>query len=242
LAKDLLLLGANAPDMELLRTRTARLGYRVVPAKTPDQAHALLRVGGTRIGAVIVPSELPVVDLRAALDALRRLVPAHELRWLAAGRDPGPAGRERLRLAGVPLALFDPVDTHTLRFQLNRALAGRRLSSARRRTVRAPSDRPVAVRVAARRKEGRLYSVSASGAFVAIDQPTLPRSAVTLEFVLPDAGLLALPARVVMTNVPGNLARPSLPWGMGVQFEELDEAASVALLVYAQERFRTLAV
>jgi hypothetical protein len=29
---------------------------------------------------------------------------------------------------------------------------------------------------------------------------------------------------------------------MGVQFEDLDEAASVALLVYAQERFRTLAV
>lgn len=242
MAKDILLLGANAPDMELLRTRAARLGYRVVPAKTPDQAHALLRVGGTRIGAAVVPSELPVMDLRSALDALRRLVPAHELSWIAAGRDPGGAGRERLRQAGVPLALFDPIDTHTLRFQLNRALAGRRLSSARRRTVRAPSDRPVAVRVAMRRKEGRLYSVSATGAYVAIDQPTVARSEVALEFALPDAGLLTLSARVVMTNVPGNLARPSLPWGMGVHFEEVDEAASVALLVYAQERFRTLAV
>ncbi|HEX2485359.1 MAG TPA: PilZ domain-containing protein [Myxococcota bacterium] len=242
MAKDLLLLGANAPDMELLRTRAARLGYRVVPAKTPDQAHALLRVGGTRIGAVIVPSDLPVVDLRSALDALRRLVPAHELTWLAAGRDPGPAGRDRMRKAGVPLALFDPLDTHTLRFQLNRALAGRRLSSARRRTVRAPADRPVGVRVAMRRKEGRLYSVSASGAFVAIDQPSPARSPVALEFSLPDAGLLTLSARVVMTNVPGNLARTSLPWGMGVQFQDIDEGASVALLVYAQERFRTLAV
>jgi hypothetical protein len=242
MARDLLLLGANAPDMELLRTRAARLGYRVVPAKTPDQAHALLRVGGTRIGAVIVPSELPVVDLRSALDGLRRLVPVHELGWIGAGRDPGPAGRERLRHAGVPFALFDPVDTHTLRFQLNRALAGRRLSSGRRRTVRAPSDRPVAVRVASRQKEGRLYSVSATGAFVAIDQPTVARSRVALEFALPEAGSLSLSARVVMTNVPGNLARPSLPWGMGVQFEELDESASVALLVYAQERFRTLAV
>jgi Tfp pilus assembly protein PilZ len=191
---------------------------------------------------VIVPSELPVVDLRAALDALRRLVPAHELAWLAAGRDPGAAGRERLRQAGVPLALFDPVDTHTLRFQLNRALAGRRLSSARRRTVRAPSDRPAGVQLAARRKEGRLYSVSATGAFVAIDQPTVARTRIDLEVSLPDTGLLTLPARVVMTNVPGNLARTSLPWGMGVQFEDVDEAASVALLVYAQERFRKLAV
>src|SRR5574338_693280 len=242
MARDLLLLGANAPEMELLRTRAARLGYRVVPAKTPDQAHALLRVGGTRIGAVIVPSELPVVDLRAALDALRRLVPAHELAWIAAGRDPGAAGRERLRLAGIHLALFDPVDSHTLRFQLNRALAGRRLSSAHRRTVRAPADRPVAVRVAGRRKEGRLYSVSASGGFVALDQPSLARSRVGLEFALPDFGRMDVQARVVMTNVPGNLPRPSLPWGMGVQFEDVDAAASVALLVYAQERFRTLAV
>lgn len=237
-----MLLGANAPEMDLLRTRAARLGYRVVAAKTPDQAHALLRVGGTRIGAVIVPSDLPVLDLRTALDALRRLVPAHELSWLAAGRDPGPAGRDHMREAGVHLALFDPVDTHTLRFQLNRALAGRRLASGRRRTVRAPCDRPVLVRVAGRRKEGRLYSVSASGAFVAIDQPSLARASVTIEVALPNAGLLRLPARVVMTNVPGNLARTSLPWGMGVQFDDVDEGASVALLVYAQERFRSLAV
>ena len=100
----------------------------------------------------------------------------------------------------------------------------------------------MAVRVASRQKDGRLYSVSATGAFVAIDQPTVARSRVALEFALPETGLLTLSARVVMTNVPGNLARPSLPWGMGVQFEELDEGASVALLVYAQERFRTLAV
>ena len=58
--KDLLLLGANAPEVELLRTRMVRIGYRVVPGKTPEQAHALLRVGGTCIGAVIVPSDLPL--------------------------------------------------------------------------------------------------------------------------------------------------------------------------------------
>ena len=137
MVKDLLLLGANAPDMELLRARIARMGYRVVPAKTPDQAHALLRVGGTRIGAVVVPAELPTVDLCAALDALRRLVPAHELSWLAAGRDPGRVGRERLRAAGVQLDLFDPIDPHTLRFQVNRALAGAKGIDGRRRTVRA---------------------------------------------------------------------------------------------------------
>jgi len=80
--KDILLLGANAPDMEVLRTRLVRIGYRVVPAKTPEQAHTFLRVAGTRIGAVIVPSEMPVMNLRAALDFLRRLSPAVPLTFL----------------------------------------------------------------------------------------------------------------------------------------------------------------
>jgi PilZ domain len=238
--KDLLLLGANAPEMDLLRGRIARMGYRVVAAKTPDQAHGLLRVGGTRIGAVILPGEFPAVDLRAALDAMRRQVPAHELTWLAAGRDPGRAGRERLRSAGVQLDLFDPVDPHTLRFQVNRALAGPKTIDGRRRTVRAPADWPVAIRTGARRKEGRLYSVSATGAFVAIDQPSVVRAEVGLDLVLPGSGRLSVSGRVAMTNVPGNLARRSLPYGMGIQFEQLSEAASVALLVYAQDRFRSL--
>jgi hypothetical protein len=228
--------------MDLLRGRIARMGYRVVPAKTPDQANGLLRVGGTRIGAVILPGEFPALDLRAALDALRRLVPAHELTWLAAGRDPGRAGRERLRGAGVQLDLFDPIDPHTLRFQVNRALAGPKTIDGRRRTVRAPADWPVSIRTGARKKDGRLYSVSATGAFVAIDQPSVVRAEIGLDLVLPGMGRLAVSGRVAMTNVPGNLARRTLPYGMGVQFEQLSEAASVALLVYSQDRFRSLSL
>jgi hypothetical protein len=72
--RDILLLGANAPDMEVLRTRLVRIGYRVVPAKTPEQAHAFLRVAGTRIGTVIVPSDMPVMNLR----------------WFGCGRDRAP--------------------------------------------------------------------------------------------------------------------------------------------------------
>ena len=84
----------------------------------------MLRVAGTRIGAVIVPSELPAVNLRLALDAMRRLVPGGELTFLGAGRDPGLSGRERAARGRHPFAAFDPIDPHTLRFQVNRALAG----------------------------------------------------------------------------------------------------------------------
>jgi hypothetical protein len=242
MAKDVLLLGANAPDMELLRSRLVKIGHRVIPAKTPDQAHSFLRVAGNRIGAVIVPSELPVVNLRPALDAMRRLVPSDPPVFLGAGRDPGPEGRNALRNAGVPLAIFDPVDLHTLRFQVNRALAGDRPVRQRRRTLRAPADWPVSLRSGLREKAGRLYAVSATGAFVALSQPWMVKSRIELQLTPPGRAPAHISGRVVMTNVPGNVMRRSLPFGMGIQFEQLSEATSVALLIYAESRYRALSV
>jgi hypothetical protein len=116
------------------------------------------------------------------------------------------------------------------------------MRARRRTTVRAPADWPVSVRVAGREKKGRLYAVSASGAFVAIEQPSIVRTQLGLELSLPADRRLALSARVAMTNVPGNVMKRSLPFGMGVCFEQLSEAASVALLVYAEERLKTLAM
>ena len=46
--------------------------------------------------------------------------------------------------------------------------------------------------------------------------------------------------RVVMTNVPGNVMKRNLPFGMAVRFDQLAERASVALLLYAEERARAL--
>jgi hypothetical protein len=242
MAKDVLLLGANAPDMEILRGRLVKLGHRVIPAKTPDQAHAFLRVAGSRIGAVVVPSELPAVSLRSALDAMRRLVPSEPPVFLGAGRDPGDEGRRALRDAGVPLAIFDPVDLHTLRFQLNRALAGDRLTRQRRRTLRAPADWPVSLRAGLREKAGRLYAVSATGAYVALAQPWMVKSRVDLTLTPPGQAPAQISGRVVMTNVPGNVMRRSLPFGMGIQFEQICERTSVALLIYAESRYRALSV
>jgi len=146
-----------------------------------------------------------------------------------------------MREAGVQLSIFDPIDLHTLRFQLNRALAGAKPVRGRRRTLRAPADWPAVARSGGREKQGRVYSISASGAYVAVDQPWIVKSRVELRLAT-QAGTIAADGRVVMTSVPGNLMRKSLPFGMGIQFDHLSEAASVALLVYAEERFRTLSI
>ena len=243
--RDLVLLGANAPDMELLRTRLVRVGYRVVPAKTPEMAGTLLRVGGARVGAVIVPSDLPVVSLRGALDSMRRQTPGGEVTFVAAGRDPGDEARRRLRDAGVRIGIFDPVDLHTLRFQINRALAdGMPLPPARskRGTLRAPADWKVVAISGGRAKEGRIYSISPSGTFVVLPQPWMIRSHVELRWTHPHTGTVSAACRVVMTNVPGNVMRRSLPLGMGLRFDHLPEAASVALLMYADQCHQRLEV
>jgi hypothetical protein len=240
--KDLLLLGANAPDMEVLRTRLVRIGYRVVPAKTPEQAHTFLRVAGTRIGAVIVPSDMPVMNLRGALDFMRRLSPTVPLAFLGAGREPGAEGRQRLRQAGIQIPIFDPLDLHTLRFQVNRALAAGRPMHRHRTTLRAPADWPVVAKSGVRQKEGRIYSISASGAFLSIAQPWMVKARVELRLAIPSGGAVTASGRVVMTNVPGNVMKRNLPFGMGVHFDQVNEHASVALLLYTQERSRALCI
>jgi response regulator RpfG family c-di-GMP phosphodiesterase len=239
--KDVLLLGANAPEMELLRGRLVRSGYRVVPAKTPEQAHTLLRVAGSRVGAVVVPSDLPAIDLAGALRFLRRLV-SEPVTFVAAGRDPGSEGRRRLREAGVRVAIFDPIDLHSLRFQMNRALSDGRPVRGRRDTQRAPVDWPVIVHSGMRQKDGRLYSVSPTGTFVALQQPWMVRSTVQVRITASAIGSFTATGRVVMTNVPGNVMRRSLPFGMGVRFDQLPDAASVALMLYASERMQELAI
>jgi CheY-like chemotaxis protein len=238
--KDILLLGANAPDMELLRARLVRIGYRVVPAKTPEQAHSFLRIAGTRIGAVIVPSEMPVMNLRAALDFMRRLSPTVPLTFLGAGREPGAEGRQRFRSAGIQTPIFDPLDLHTLRFQVNRALATGRPMHRHRTTLRAPADWPVLARSGVRQKEGRIYSISASGAYLSIAQPWMVKSRVELRLAIPNGDSVTASGRVVMTNVPGNVMKRNLPFGMGVHFDHVSEQSSIALLIYAEERSRAL--
>jgi CheY-like chemotaxis protein len=240
--RTVLVVDAGGHPLEPVAQRLRLLGIAALRAKTAAEAHTALADPRAAIGAVLIPPDPPALDLPRALRALTKAPDGGVLPLLVCGPRPEPEARARLREAGAELALWEPLDDHTLRFQVNRALAGPKTIDGRRRTVRAPADWPVSIRTGARKKDGRLYSVSATGAFVAIDQPSVVRAEIGLDLVLPGMGRLAVSGRVAMTNVPGNLARRTLPYGMGVQFEQLSEAASVALLVYSQDRFRSLSL
>ena len=240
-ARDVLLLGSSAPPIELVRARLARLGYRTIPAKTPEQAQMLLRISRGAIGAIVIPPDLPVVDLRRTIRFLSDVVPGGDLCFLAAGPTPPADERARLRSAGVSYSLFEPLHDHVLRFQINRALAGSAVVRGERRSVSAPTNWEAPVWIEGRRKVTHVYSVSASGAYLATPAPS-PRGA-KIEVELPNLGPRArLTSRVVTTNVPGNLASKSLPVGMGITFVSPSMDTEAVLHMFAQQRLDSLAV
>ena len=138
--KLLLLIDAGGESMHLLASRVRRLGYPVLRAKTTEEAKQLLCDPRYAVSAAVIPSDLPVVNLRAALAALRQVSAVEHLSFLVSGVRPPPGRRRELQEAGAEFGLWDPVDAHTLRFQINRAMAGRLPQPSRRRSLR--SSRP----------------------------------------------------------------------------------------------------
>lgn len=240
-ARTVLFVDCGSHPLLELATRARRVGFRVLRAKTPEDAREALRDDRHAVGAVVIPPDLEAPDLSLALQGFRELVSDRELSVLVGGARPGPSECQRLRGAGAKLGIFDPLDDHTLRFQLNRAAAGRPSGSAERRAVRVPTDWPVRVRMGGREKPARVYCVSSTGAYLATSRPSFRGSLVYLTLPLP-SGPIDVAGRVVMTNVPGNLVRENLPLGMAVQFTGLALDVADSLREYAERQSGSLRV
>jgi hypothetical protein len=234
-ARTVLFIDCGSRPLLELATRARRVGFRVLRAKTPEDAREALRDGRHAVGAVVIPPDLEAPDLSLALHGFRALVPDRELSVLVAGARPASSDSQRLRAAGAALGLFEPLDDHTLRFQLNRAAARRNPGAAERRALRVPTDWPVRVRMGGREKAARVYCVSSTGAYLATSRPSFRGSLVYLTLPLP-GGPIDVAGRVVMTNVPGNLVRENLPLGMAVQFTGLALDATDSLREYAERQ------
>jgi hypothetical protein len=221
--------------MRRLGARIRRMGYGVLPCKTPDHAERVLLAQGGNVASVVLPVDLPTFDLGAALRFMRRLEPSGELTFVATGHRPDSESRGLLRGAGIELALWDPMDDHTLRFQINRAMASSQIVRGSRDQLRAPADWPVAIFAGSRRKPARVYSLSAGGSYLATWRPSIPGARVVVDLPMAD-GPVRVAARVVMTNVPGHFIRENLPVGMGVRFEDLPNEVEDALANWADQR------
>jgi hypothetical protein len=240
---------AREPKILLLDGAIARLvnvaerlrgfGMSFVRAKTPEEAVRLVEDPRHDFGAAVLPPDLPVADLSGALGALRQRA-SRPLYFVVIGPRPDADGLGRLRAAGVELAVWNPVDDATLRFQVNRALAGFQGESLRREQ-RAPADWRVRFSAGGRTKEAVIYTLSARGAFLVTNRPSMRGASIAVELPLP-AESIAVGGRVLYTNVPGNLAKSSLPTGMAVEFTALSGEAEDSIRRSVAERALSLVV
>jgi hypothetical protein len=231
----LLLIDAGRESMHVLASRVRRLGYPVLYAKTSEKANQLLSNPTYAVSAVVIPPDLPVTDLRTALEAFRSASAAERLAFLVSGSRPPTGRRTELAEAGVEFALWDPVDAHTLRFQINRAMAGDISQPSRRGALRAPASWPVDLRVRWRHEKARVYTISAGGAFLATSAHAPPRSSVFAKMDLPMA-TVRTSGRVVFANAPGNLMKRSLPVGIAVRFEDTAAETEALFRIYTEIR------
>jgi len=239
--RSLLLVDAGGESMQQLSLRLRQMGFHVLRTKTAEQAATALTDTRFVIGSIVVPPDLPAYDLDLALAAFRSMEASRALPLLTAGRRPDADRRARLRRAGVEQALWHPLDDNTLRFQVNRALAGAGPPPAMRRAERVPTNWPVQIRSGDRRKQAKVYSVSSTGAYLATSRPSMLRAVVETVLPLPACDV-PLAGEVVMTNVPCNLLRRNLPIGMGIRFTDQSDEAEHQIMEWAHERASWLRV
>jgi hypothetical protein len=229
---DVLLLGFG-PKRHALAGKIFLLGPRAAFAETPAEALPIVRKGA--VAAALVSCEPAFKPDAPALRELRSAAPVAPLPLVVCGPRPDAAALDAFRRAGAAFALFEPFSHGELRFVINRAC--HRLESEERSEVRVPTDLVGSSESGTGRKPVSVYNVSLGGAFLETLRPTAVGGRLTLEIPLPSR-TLRLKARVVSTNVPGNLQRPNLPMGMGVQFLDLRPEDARALAAYVEERSR----
>lgn len=168
----------------------------------------------------------------AGLRALARAGTDGDLPLVASGPRPGKHELRALRRAGLELALFEPFLDSELRFVLNRAL---HRGASLRDDVRVPTPLDATAVGGTGAKRVGIYNLSCGGAFLETMRPSQEGGQIVLRVSLGDNDI-EVEARVVTTNVPGNLQRPNLPMGMGVRFVNLSDGAARAIARYVKDR------
>ncbi len=226
-----------------ITTLSERLrSFDVEPARVANLESAEALVAATRqpFCVVMIPTDFHHDKLKKALKKLASATSQSEVMLVSVGRHPTPAQRKELKSAGMRLALWEPYDEGTLRFQLNRALGGDR-DHHQRRALRVPTYLLARVFVGGRTKDAVVYSLSEGGAFLETQRASMEGAQIRLELRLPGAAIEAA-GEVLFSNVPGNLQRPNLPLGMGLHFTEIGSDEKKRIREFVATRYAELNV
>jgi hypothetical protein len=230
--RDILVLSIGG-DLDGLPGRLLVNHFRGRTARSVDEAEKTLASGEPPIHAGMLGTRSAATDL-PDVGRLQRAVPRGSLRLIAAGEALGDAGRAALRAAGVDYLLPEPFSDTELRFVVNQAIWDA-TGGDHRGQGRVPTDLVARIQSSVGSKVATVYSLSVTGAYLETPRPSQERSLVEVSIPLP-SGAIQVPAKVVSTNVTGNLRRENLPRGMGVQFENPSPEVSAAISRFVKER------
>jgi hypothetical protein len=234
----ILVLESEDGAMAAVTAGLRRLGYLALGARDTDAAARSLAELEAEVRVAVLPPAIPGADLQNVVHELRARLGV--LGCVVVGARPAEAVRERLRALGVELAAWEPWDDETLRFQVNRALAGRAPSAARG-APRVPVALGASVLSGGRTKPAILRALSETGAYLETPRPSPPGAELRVEF--PAAReRVSVAAEVVYANVPGNLRRRNLPVGMAVRFTGVSPQAERSIRGTVADRHSALAV
>lgn len=208
--------------------------FRARSVSTIEEAEEILTASEPLIQAALLPSQHGLPDLVGTLNRLRAVASSGHLSFVMVGKRPRAQEIDNAKSAGVEVALFEPFTDPELRFILNDACHDPALVSERDRP-RVPCDVVARVLSSTGEKVAPVYNISEGGAYLETSRPAQVSAKVDVELRLP-TGAIRVAATVVSTNVPGNLMRPQLPLGMGVQFQDVDHGVADTLRRYIEDR------
>jgi Tfp pilus assembly protein PilZ len=238
--RSVLAVGEHGIALSSLSERTRRLGFRVVRARTFEDAIALCHARNFHYGVALIDPNMAIGNLWQAIRELKAESGSETLTCIAIGPPPEREIREWLRDSDVTVALWEPVGDHALRFQLNRGMSAHP-DILQRSTVRAPTEWRARVFTAGREKPASVYSISDTGAFLETQRPSVSGAEIGLELSLLD-GPVSVTGRVVYTNVPGNLQCNRLPMGMAIHFNDTSSETTNAIARSVSESAKAFVV
>ncbi|RIL04721.1 MAG: hypothetical protein DCC71_13025 [Proteobacteria bacterium] len=201
-----------------------------------DEAHLLSLQEAGRVGALVVPGSLELDTLDVLLDRVAPQLWAGPASLVVVGPPDERAALRALRDRDVCWILREPYDAAEFRFVVAAALATEDKLDPRS-GLRAPISLPVHVACDGVQRDAVIRNLSIGGAYVALDAPPAPGSAVRVDLELGDRAMQP-EATVVYTQGSDAGGRAVREGGMGVAFRALEEPDRACIAAFIEDRVR----
>jgi hypothetical protein len=236
-APKVFLVESDRDPMGRLVPRLLALGTEIVAVASIKDAIRLLEDRAPAAQLVFFPM-LARRQLGQIVDSIRKASGRTGARFVGVGRRPIAEERKILESARVEAFLWEPIADTQLRFVINEA--GYETREGRvRKSPRVPTAIAARMITDVGERDALVYSLSEGGAYLETPRAMTAGARLKIAFPLP-CGTISVDARVLHSNVSGNLQQENLALGMGVEFIKPDAETRAIIADYVDESLELL--